>query len=179
MRYYLIGSEDGYNGLRFRNVADWQKYFGFNSSIAESWTAPDLEYIHRTTHRKFDISTAVSPLYAMSHYAVECIGEMLLRYGVLLPITFPWGYTFFYCTNIIDALIAEDSVFNYLDDNKKWIISIDKFTLSEKAIKGQDIFRIPQANYRYTFFSERFRELVEKYSLKGIHFNRIETIELK
>lgn len=182
MRYYLIGSADGYHELRFKNVSDWQNYMGYHPQIQQDWTPPSLEYIYtcaKGVRKEFDVSTACNPLYTMSLHAVECLYDTISKYGEILPIVKPSGFSFFYCTNIVDALIEEESSIVYLDEEKGWISSINHFVLSKDAVQGQDIFRIPQANYRYTFFSQRFKELVEKYSLKGIHFDRIETVVIK
>lgn len=180
MKYYLIGSLGKYNAIRFKDVSDWQKNMGYNPKIKQNWESPHMEYIYSVkSKKKFDISTACIPLYTMSSHAIDCLYELISKYGEILPIADPSGFSFFYCTNIIDALIEEESSLNYLDKEKGWISSINHFTLSKEAIKGQDIFRIPQANYRYTFFSENFKELVEKFSLKGIHFDRIEQVSVK
>lgn len=180
MKYYLIGSADGYNELRFKNVSDWQKHLGYNPNIQDNWESPNLEYIYsKGNMKRFDISTACSPLYTMSRYAIDCLSELINKHGILLPIESPGDFYFFYCTNIIDALIPEESSMVYLDKDKGWISYINHFTLSKDAIYGQDIFRIPQANYRYTFFSERFKKAVEEFSLNGIHFDRIEQVVIR
>lgn len=180
MKYYLIGSLSEYNAIRFKDVSDWQKNMGYNPKIKQIWESPSLEYIYSVkSKKKFDISTACTPLYTMSSYAIDCLYELLSKYGEILPIADPSGFSFFYCTNIINALIEEESSLNYLDKEKGWICSINHFTLSKEVIKEQDIFRIPQANYQYTFFSEKFKELVDKFSLKGIHFDRIEQVTVK
>lgn len=179
MRYYLIGSAERYNGLRFQDVSEWQNYMDYNPMIERDWISPKLEYIYKTKRKKFDISTACNPLYTMSQHAIDCLYSMINKYGVILPIASPQGYSFFYCTNIIDALFIEESDINYLDKRKNWISSIDNFTLLKDAIQGQDIFRISEAGYRYTFFSENFKDLVNKFHLKGIHFDRLEQIIIK
>lgn len=179
MKYYLLGSSDGYNGLRFPDVNEWQKYMGYNPNIMEQWSAPHLEYVYsRRSKKNFDISTICNPLFTMSCHAMDCLHELIIKYGVLLPIASPSNYAFFYCTNIVDALIPEESDIIYLDEKKNWISTINKFALSKKAVNGCDIFRVPQSGFRYTFFSERFREQVQKFDLKGVHFERIEPIAL-
>ena len=180
MKYYLINSEEGYNEIRFHNASEWQSYMGFNPNLKTDWISPTLEYVYKgNIRKKFDISTICNPLYTMSQHAVDCLFNMITKYGIILPILSPKGYYFFYCTNIVNALITEQSDINYLGEEKKWISSIDNFTLSKDAIQGQDIFRIPEAGYRYTFFSENFKNLVELFNLNGIHFNRVEQIVIK
>jgi hypothetical protein len=59
------------------------------------------------------------------------------------------------------------------------VAGINNFALDKNKLKGQDIFKIPNANFRYTFFGDNFKELVLKNNLKGVHFNRYEKITIE
>lgn len=177
MNYYLISSEEGFNEIRFKNVRDWQKYMGINKSIKQDWQAPILEYIEEenTLDKFFDISQVCNPLFTFSDKAVNVLKDELLKYGEFLEIEKPKGFHFFHCTYIINPLIEGKSKLVWLDKNRGWLSRINKFVFDENKIKHNPlVFRIPQADYSYTFFSEKFKNIIEKNNLKGINFSRFE-----
>jgi hypothetical protein len=181
MRYYLLGSAENYNEIRFKKVEDLQRYIGLGSAIGDKWEAPNLEYIYgvnSSRDKNFDVSQVCNPLITFSRKAVEILGKELVRYGELLEINSPKGFVFFHCTNIIDALDEDKSEVVWLNEDKGWISRINKFSLNEGKIRKALIFRLPNANYRYTFFSENFRNLYEENNLKGVDFDRFEKIEV-
>ena len=179
MNCYLIDSEENFNELRFPNVSDWQNWIGHRTSISDIWKPVELEYIYGVKskkNKKFDISQYCKPLFTISEKALNISGEMLRRNGDILDILSPKGFYFFHCTNIVDALKENESNVIWLDKEQGWIASIDKFVLNKEKIKEQEIFRLPNANFRYTFFGEDFKNLVISNNLKGVCFDRYETI---
>lgn len=182
MSYYLIGSEEGFNELRFPQVGDWQKYIGVETQISKDWKPVRLEYIYGEKSRKskqFDISQSCSPLFTISERGLKVLETTLVKYGEILDIESPKGFYFFHCTNIIDALIEDESEIVWLDKKQGWISSINKFVLDSTKIEGQSIFRLPNANCRYTFFGDEFKNMIIENHLKGIHFERYETVIIK
>jgi hypothetical protein len=179
MNFYFLCSAEKYNELRFHDVHDWQKWMTSGTSIANLWKPVELEYIYGAKSKKdklFDISQCCDPLFTISKKALHLLGDMLRRNGDVLDIANPEGFCFFHCTNIVDALIEEESNVIWLDRAKGWVASINKFALDKEKVAGQEIFRLPHANYRYTFFGETFKNLVVKNNLKGVGFDRFETI---
>ncbi len=45
MNFYLIGSLEGFNDLRFPNVEDWQNCMGHAEGLLKQWNPPEMEYI--------------------------------------------------------------------------------------------------------------------------------------
>jgi len=182
MNYYLLGSEEGYNELRFVNVNDWQKYMGLNNSISDEWKPVTLEYIYgekSKRNKNFDISQCCDPLFTISEMALKVLEKILRKSGEILDISSPNGYYFFHCTTILDALIEDESDIIWLDKDQGWVSGINQFVLDKKIVEGTEIFRLPNANYRYTFFGNEFKRLVIENNLKGIHFERHETVIIK
>lgn len=155
----------------------------------ESWGSLFIEYDNRSKtsflfainddekskrEKNFDISQSCDPLFTISKKALNVLKSILINNGEILEIKSPARFYFFHCTNIIDALIEYLSEIVWLDKGKGWISSIDKFVLYKNKLQSHEIFRIPNANLRYTFFGERFKDLVLKNNLRGIHFNRCE-----
>lgn len=46
MNFYLTGSSDGFNALRFPNVEDWQNCMGHTEGISKWWDSPCMEYVY-------------------------------------------------------------------------------------------------------------------------------------
>jgi hypothetical protein len=179
MNFYFIGDTDGFNELRFPNVEDWQNCMGHAKGISESWIPPKLEYIYGEKSKRdknFDLSQCCNPMFTISERALSVLGDILTKNGEILDIESPQGFYFFHCTNIVDALIEEESGVDWMDKELNWIKSIDQFVLDKSKLIGQSIFVIPNGGYRYVFFCEEFKQFVEKNKLKGIHFNRGEII---
>lgn len=182
MSFYFIGDANGFNEFRFPNVEDWQNCMGHAEGISKSWTPPKLEYIYGEKSKRdknFDLSQCCDPLFTISDKALNVLENILIENGEILDIKAPSGFHFFHCTNIISALIEDESEIVWLDKEQGWISGINKFVLEKNKIQGQSIFRLPNANYRYTFWGDEFKNLVMKHRLKGIHFDRYETILIK
>lgn len=179
MKYYLIGSADGFNELRFPNVENWQKWMGIEMPIKSIWEPTVLEYIYGLKSKRsknFDFSQTCNPLITVSPKAIDVFKNMFSENGEILDIQYPDGFSFFHCTNIVNALDEEKSEIVWLDKEKGWISGINHFVLKQEKLKGHNIFRLPNANFEYIFFSENFKELYLKNNLKGIHFERFEKI---
>ena len=182
MSYYLIGSKEGFNELRFPNVEDWQKYMGIGESISKNWNPVMLEYIYgekSKRNKKFDLSQTCDPLFTISEKALQVLEKMLLSNGEILDIESPKGFYFFHCTNIVDALIEDESEIVWLDKERGWVSRINKFVLDKSKLAEQNIFRLPNADFSYTFFGEEFKKLVIENKLRGIHFDRYETVFIR
>ena len=182
MNFYLTGSSDGFNALRFPNVEDWQNCMGHTEGISKWWDSPCMEYVYGEKNKKykhFDLSQNCNPLLTISDKALSVLENILIENGEILDIKSPKGFHFFHCTNIIDALVEEESELVWLDKEKGWLSGINKFVLDKNKIQEQTIFRLPNANCRYTIFGDEFKNLVLKHKLKGIHFERYETIIIK
>ncbi len=56
MNFYLIGSLEGFNDLRFPNVEDWQNCMGHAEGLLKQWNPPEMEYIWKKSnrHKHFD-----------------------------------------------------------------------------------------------------------------------------
>ena len=53
MNFYLIGSLEGFNDLRFPNVEDWQNCMGHAEGLLKQWNPPEMEYIWKKSNRKY------------------------------------------------------------------------------------------------------------------------------
>lgn len=181
MNFYLIGSLEGFNDLRFPNVEDWQNCMGHAEGLLKQWNPPEMEYIWRKSnrHKHFDLSQFCNPLLTISDKALSILENILIKNGEILDIKSPKGFYFFHCTNIIDALIEKESDIVWLDKERGWVSCINKFVLDKNKIQEQTIFRLPNVNCRYTFYGDEFKNLVLKHHLKGIHFDRYETVIIK
>lgn len=181
MNFYLIGSLEGFNDLRFPNVEDWQNCMGHAEGLLKQWNPPEMEYIWKKSnrHKHFDLSQFCNPLLTISDKALSILENILIKNGEILDIKSPKGFYFFHCTNIIDALIEKESDIVWLDKERGWVSCINKFVLDKNKIQEQTIFRLPNVNCRYTFYGEEFKNLVLKHHLQGIHFDRYETIIIK
>ena len=182
MNFYLLGDSNGFNELRFSNVEDWQNCMGHDKGMSKLWIPPKLEYIYgEKSNRKkqFDLSQYCEPLFTISDKALSVLENILIKNGEILDIKSPKGFYFYHCTNIVDALVEKESEIVWLDKEQGWVSSINKFVLNKNKILEHTIFRLPNANYRYTFFSDEFKNIVLKYHLKGIHFDRNETVFIK
>ena len=51
MNFYLIGSLEGFNDLRFPNVEDWQNCMGHAEGLLKQWNPPEMEYIWKKSNR--------------------------------------------------------------------------------------------------------------------------------
>ena len=107
MNFYLIGSLEGFNDLRFPNVEDWQNCMGHAEGLLKQWNPPEMEYIWKKSnrHKHFDLSQFCNPLLTISDKALSILENILIKNGEILDIKSPKGFYFFHCTNIIDALI--------------------------------------------------------------------------
>lgn len=182
MSFYLIGDSDGFNEFRFSHVEDWKSCMGHAEGISKLWSSPEMEYIYgekSNRDKHFDLSQCCDPLFAISDKALSILENILTKNGEILDIKSLKGFHFFHCTNIIDALVEKESEIVWLDKEQGWVSAINKFVLDKNIIQEQTIFRLPNANYRYTFFGDEFKNLVLKHHLKGIHFDRNETILIK
>lgn len=180
--FFLLGSEDNYNAIGFPDVGDWQKWMGHGTSIADIWYPANLKFVFSPRNRRykqFDLSGYSEPLFAVSEKALDVLGDILRRNGDILPIASPDGFCFFHCTNVVDALVEEESDIAWLDEDLKWLASINKFVLDKEKLKNQDIIRLPNGRFRYTLFGEGFKKLVIDNNLKGIHFNRYEPVVVR
>lgn len=55
MNFYLTGSSDGFNALRFPNVEDWQNCMGHTEGISKWWDSPCMEYVYGEKIRNINI----------------------------------------------------------------------------------------------------------------------------
>ena len=182
MNFYLLKSEDHLNEIRFPDVNAFQQWIDHGTSIAHLWKPVALEYIYGAQSKRdkhFDLSQCCDPLFTVSDKALGVLGDILRKNGDILEIASPKGFRFFHCTNVVDALREEESNVTWLDREKGWIGGIDKFVLDKEVVKGQEIFRLPQAGFRYTFFGEEFRRLVISNNLRGVRFDRFETVAVE
>lgn len=177
MNFYLIGSKDGFNELRFADTTEWQSVMGLNGNLPEGHLSTlehgfELIYGEKSRRKMTEASVACAPLYLFHRRVLPFLEELLTTNGELIPVP-EWEdkFIFFHCTNIIDALVEEES--------KVTSTSIDIFTLSRQKINKETIFRLPSCGLRYTFFGEEFKQLIEKNKVRGIHFNRWEKVYFK
>ena len=100
MNFYLIGSLEGFNDLRFPNVEDWQNCMGHAEGLLKQWNPPEMEYIWKKSnrHKHFDISQFCNPLLTISDKALSILENILIKNGEILDIKSPKGFHFFHCT---------------------------------------------------------------------------------
>ena len=107
MNFYLIGSLEGFNDLRFPNVEDWQNCMGHAEGLLKQWNPPEMEYIWKKSnrHKHFDLSQFCNPLLTISDKALSILENILIKNGEILDIKSPKGFYFFLRTKL--AIIGE------------------------------------------------------------------------
>ena len=90
MNFYLIGSLEGFNDLRFPNVEDWQNCMGHAEGLLKQWNPPEMEYIWKKSnrHKHFDLSQFCNPLLTISDKALSILENILIKNGEILDIKF-------------------------------------------------------------------------------------------
>ena len=83
MNFYLIGSLEGFNDLRFPNVEDWQNCMGHAEGLLKQWNPPEMEYIWKKSnrHKHFDLSQFCNPLLTISDKALSILENILIKNG--------------------------------------------------------------------------------------------------
>ena len=86
MNFYLIGSLEGFNDLRFPNVEDWQNCMGHAEGLLKQWNPPEMEYIWKKSnrHKHFDLSQFCNPLLTISDKALSILENILIKNGVVV-----------------------------------------------------------------------------------------------
>ena len=86
MNFYLIGSLEGFNDLRFPNVEDWQNCMGHAEGLLKQWNPPEMEYIWKKSnrHKHFDLSQFCNPLLTISDKALSILENILIKNGDFL-----------------------------------------------------------------------------------------------
>ena len=86
MNFYLIGSLEGFNDLRFPNVEDWQNCMGHAEGLLKQWNPPEMEYIWKKSnrHKHFDLSQFCNPLLTISDKALSILENILIKNGEIV-----------------------------------------------------------------------------------------------
>jgi hypothetical protein len=79
----------------------------------------------------------------------------------------------FRVTNVIDALIVEESDILFASDEPGKVLIIHKYKFHKKTLKGVAVFSIPQWRIPKPYVTDIFVAAVEKHKLKGFRFEEI------
>jgi hypothetical protein len=177
MNYYFLGAAEGYDWIWSKEVELGRYALDYEAKpMKDTWKIPNLEYVEGKGKKKFDVCSACAPLYFFSKKTLYVIGDILIKYGEILPVNSPKdNFVAFHCTNVIDALDKGLSAITWRDGR---ISLINKFVLRGDVIKDNEIFRIPESSAMYTFFSENIKNRIEDAKLVGFSFDSYQTIEV-
>jgi hypothetical protein len=140
----------------------------------ENWIPPTFRIHHEDEGKKLRRSDC--PEWRMTRNlilrpnALDVMGDMLRRYGLLLPIVCvndDEALTLFEVTNVVDALILEKSSVLRIP-GRDVIIRVGSPVFNQNLIAEIDIFRLPQLSGMYV--SHRFVELWKSHKLYGLRF---------
>jgi hypothetical protein len=105
-----------------------------------------------------------------SRRAVECLEDILLKNGEVLPLLFEGKEGVYFAFNPlrdIDALNEELSDFARFEDGR--IMHVKKYVFLADKLEGETLFKIPQQKGRI-YTTDLFMERVKKCSLTGFLF---------
>ncbi|MGI9283565.1 MAG: hypothetical protein ACR2PX_28655 [Endozoicomonas sp.] len=102
----------------------------------------------------------------LSDAAKTAIGEEISSYGEFLPVTYKGAnWHLFNLLNPIEA-DQESSILNKHEE-------VESISFKDKDVDGQILWSSPFGNHSEIYCSQRFVDLVESSSLKGVRFQQI------
>jgi hypothetical protein len=104
--------------------------------------------------------------------ALEAIGPMLREYGELLPLQCNEAELWlFNSLRVVDALDEEAS--SVLRFSNGRIMDITRYALRPEAIRGVEIFKIPNMRVSPTFVGKKIVEVWKAARLRGLEFKQV------
>jgi hypothetical protein len=138
--------------------------------LSAGWTAPVVE--GRVS--PFNDYPCIMLRYpAFSQRAVDGMGDMLIKYGELLPLVSPFSrnYYFYNITSISGALDVEYSSIRWLEEGYK-AADIHHFEFDGSQLENAFIFRLRQMP-RMVIVTDSFVRRVQELGLNGFDFDQI------
>jgi hypothetical protein len=102
--------------------------------------------------------------------AISGVGDVLQRYGELLPIKVMGeadSAFWFHCTNVLEALDEITSKIRRFDDGR--IMMVDEYAFHADRIANNEIFYV-QGTRQGPFVTESFKQKIEAEKLTGLEF---------
>lgn len=162
------GNECGLGGIRSSVMRrDWRPFDG-------NYNPVNLELHPSDTGKrnyKFDISAFLDPFLVFSEECLNFIGSILENRGQFLNVITESKRKNF------SGYLINNSLSNCLDKNLSDYrryengILVKRYVLVEKNITDEYIFSLEEGSR--VFVTEKFRQLVEKYKLKGFDFSKV------
>lgn len=166
------------------NIKNFNECYKFlnqfeNPLLLEKWNPPKLCFVQIDKRIKYKIGDSHTTLqgfsYLISQNMIDKIGDVLEKYGVLLPLEVEGREDKLYrywVTNELECMDKEKSLTtkNFANDN----FVINKLVVDEDKFDGSMIFRVKDKNYTYNqyFVTNEFIELLRYHKLKGFEFYR-------
>ena len=167
-------------GKRNRQWEGWRQ-LSARESLQDVWVRPRVRFFepgesgvvneHELTRTDTDTPLLVPGLACvLSRRAADRMGELLLRYGELLPVDCDEGeFVIYHCMNQLDgALDMEHSEGGRARDGR--LLSLKKPAFQPEAVRGQDVFTVVKPNPYTLFGSDRFVQLANASGLVGMRF---------
>lgn len=163
--------------------ADWTDWRSLSKrrALINSWIAPTVRFLKHGEVDFSNESTAdrtdsdrpwLSGTLAciLSRRAANRLGDLLLRYGELLPVNCDEGeYVVYHCMNQLDdALDADRSDGSRSRDGR--LLSLKRAAFRPTVVRQQDIFTIPSPNPYTIFVSDALTEFANRSELQGLRF---------
>lgn len=172
--YSLRRNHDECEVMTFCNAtADHSLLYKFNGQIISDWIAPAVVF-DRTKSQKisdFPIFSVHVPVF--SKKAVQCMEEILLTHGQILPLKCERDEYFAYnVTTVIDAIDEEKSEIIRIPTGK--IVHVTKFVLNDDKLTGNSIFKLKHLELMEVFVTGDFVERVAQNNLSGFDFCKID-----
>ena len=179
MRVYILTPDDKNYPVLIPLLDDsydlFEKFDG-KTAFKDEWKPPVMEvFVEKDENISNkdvgDFPGFLNHVPIFSEYAKDSIGKELERYGEFLALDCKQGrFYFFNVLNTPNVLDYEKSKLEHYKDGD--IKNITSYVFKQ-PVASELIFKIPELPFMNVFVTGRFKDLVEKYSLKGILYNRI------
>ena len=145
----------------------------------KTWTPIAMTLIHEDEGRTLLPSDAPwlgSWALIFRPSAILALGALLREYGELLPLQCSEAkLSIFNPTQVVDALDEERSSVSRFDDGR--LMRIKRYELRPDAIRGVEIFKIPNRRVSRTFVGQQFVDLWNQAGLKGLTFEQVKVVD--
>jgi hypothetical protein len=142
---------------------------------ASSWSPIEMKLIREDEGRVLDHSDAPwlgAHALVLRSNAVRALESLLTPNGEVLPLRCDTAnVSLFNPLDVIDALDEEASHSLRFSDGR--LMRIGRYVFRPEAIRGKDIFKIPNLRVSPTFVSQSFVTLWTRHRLKGLEFEEI------
>jgi hypothetical protein len=163
----------------FVNCHDDDDYEVFNqldgSPRADQWKPVEVIWVREDDGRKYkpsDFPFLGLCVFVMRRRALEALRDILDAHGEILSLATDDGVELFaFNARMVDALDEARSTLERFPDSNR-IMWIKKVAFIESAIRGLDMFRLPDRG-SVTYVSQRFVDRVNAAGLVGLEFDKV------